>query len=485
MTVTDRARRVGRSSSDRGSILPMVLVLTVIGSLTVLGLLSFAVTLFRSQPRIAERDDTFVTARSAMEMAIVLQRAAGPGQCYTNTQSASIGLNGYTANVSCSAVGGYYGTARNQFGVITTSTDAATAITGGSAGRLTGPVFITNADPGDTRVWSDLVGEDPENDGTHLYPYLPPLPAYVRGTVDPPRLGNCRLYYPGRYTGPLVLNGGRHYFASGIYLFEDTVTITGGAQVVAGQGPVAGCAGGDAPAAGANGAPSIAAITGRGATFLLGADARLDVIDARFQMNRRVSDATTRGTDGIAIRSINAGRPAAVAPDPPATAIPADVVFIAAAYSAANPSCDAGLSTTRCVQAVADHSVAGASYVASTATAADTIVRIDQLDDPANVVTVDGMILVPNADVSVRGGPDPSHRLALTGGLVADSIVLDHATSSANYVVGIVDQAVQQRFQLVVQVVGSSGGRARSESVLDVNADGRYAINAWTVDAAR
>jgi hypothetical protein len=482
--------------ADSGSVLPLVLVLTVVGSITVLALLNFAVTLFRAQPRLAERDDTFLTARSAMEMAIVFQRDAGPTGCYTDTQPSTVTMNGFSATVSCSLAGNYYGTARNQLGLITTSTDPAVAVTGPAAGVISGEVFISGADPADPRPWYDLVGDDPENDGTHSYPNLPPVPAYVRGTINPPMLGSCNLYFPGRYLDPLVLDGGNHYFASGVYYFEAVVSITGGARVVAGQGPVGGCAGGDAPAALAPGAPNVTAITGRGATFLFGGAGRLDVDGSRLEMNRRVSDATTRGSDGVSIRTINFGvaAPAPVDPAAPApTVIPADTVFIGATFDAANSACDPTLSTERCLQNVADHQVqlvAGgtpARYTSSSLAALDTAAALGQTTGTAtsNAIAIDGLILTPNASIVVNGGANADHRLELRGGVVANTIALNHQAPSTNYVVGLVDQALQRRFALTVQVVGSDGGRARSDVVLDVNTDGRYAINAWSVDAAK
>ncbi len=160
----------------------MVLAMMVVGSVIVVALLNFAVTLFRTQPRLAERDDTFLSARSAMEMAIVFQRDSGPGGCYTDVQPATFEINGHTATVSCSPAGNYYGTARNQLGIITTGMDPATALTGPAKGQVQGAVFVAGADPANPTPWYALVGEDPEGDGSHRYPSLPPVPTFVRGT---------------------------------------------------------------------------------------------------------------------------------------------------------------------------------------------------------------------------------------------------------------------------------------------------------------
>ena len=186
---TSGSNHVTTGNKDRGSVLPMVLVLTVVGSIIVVALLNFAVVLFRTQPKLAERDDAFMNARSAMEMAIVFQRAEGPASCFTATQPSTFSINGATASASCSTAGGYYGTARNKLGAITASADPVGALMGPGAAQIVGDVFVSGADPAETRQWFDLVGDDPEGDGTHEYPTLPPLPGAPRGSIDPPQLG--------------------------------------------------------------------------------------------------------------------------------------------------------------------------------------------------------------------------------------------------------------------------------------------------------
>ncbi len=134
-------------------------------------------------------------------------------------------------------------------------------------------------------------------------------------------------------------------------------------------------------------------------------------------MNRRVSDAGTRGTDGVSIRTINFGTVAAAPvdpalPAPAATVIPADVVLLGTTYSDQNPSCDASLSTEQCLQKVADHSVVvlpaspPVTYTSSNRTSVDVAVRIDQTSGSAasNTVVIDGLMLTPNASVVLDGG---------------------------------------------------------------------------------
>ena len=88
---------------DEGAVLPMILALMVVGSLGVLALLTFATTLFNNRPPIEVRDRTFWTAKSAMGMAMTLQREHGPDGCYQSTDSFE--MNGFTANVTCTPTG--------------------------------------------------------------------------------------------------------------------------------------------------------------------------------------------------------------------------------------------------------------------------------------------------------------------------------------------------------------------------------------------
>src|SRR5690606_35713341 len=74
--------------------------------------------------------------------------------------------------------------------------------------------------------------------------WVPELPTFT----DEPRSStaltmpgfDCRVFLPGRYEDPLVIDGtgpiDNYYFASGVYYFEDAVTISGDVRVVVGQG---------------------------------------------------------------------------------------------------------------------------------------------------------------------------------------------------------------------------------------------------------
>ena len=316
--------------------------------------------------------------------------------------------------------------------------------------------------------WWSSAG-DLASDGSRRYPALPQLPTFERPGSQS-TIGSCNLYYPGRYLGttPLVLNGGNHYFASGIYYFERPLQITNGAKVVMGEGRTPGCSF-DADAAFVSTAPRAHEITGKGATLIFGRSGTLSVSgdNTTVRMNRRLSSSTTRGSEGTSIRTVSFGTATA------AVEVPADVVLL--------PDGSTVAASTHSVLASASATPAkyGATTVSPTADA------ISVQTGANSVFDVDGYIFTPNAQVSVSGA-STAYTLRMNGGVVATRIVLalqnPPATPSANWLVGVVTEPIQR--QVSLQAVASVDGRqVRSTSRLEVNVDRSFAINSWTVDA--
>ncbi len=550
---------------DEGSVLPMILALMVVGSLGVVALLTFATTLFINRPPIEVRDQTFWSAKSAMSMAMTLQREHGPDGCYPGPYAFT--LNGFTADVTCTPTGNYFGTGRGRFALITTSNDfeaeqLAGSGTGAAVKPIVGDVLLnggsfsaagadigvqasttgvladvltsnytsaatptaryndptvaptvppapvatdcanpaiapTMAFPGPGTAWTptcqaqpwwELAG-DLNSASTYDYPELPPLPAYLRPSVPQATVGACNVYFPGRYPDALTLGAGEHFFPSGVYYFENPVTLAPGARVVAGEGRWSGCTF-DAEAAFAPTAPSFHAITGKGATFVLGGNASIDSNNASLRINRRVSDSTSRGTETVAIRSVNFG----AAPTAPAPVeIPDDIVYLADAYDPANSACNATLSTFTCLQRAADHSVQPtasaptATYTASTLTPSDTIISIDQSSGTAssNQFVTDGYVFVPNSKISFSGGTNADYRLRVSAGIVASSAEFAYGvlpSNASNWFVGVLDEPIQRQLELFARVTAPNGQRTESRAIMEVNIDESYAINGWTVD---
>ena len=114
-----RTRTPCRGRFDRGNILPMTLIMMVLGSLIVSALMAFAITILRNRPPLEERSDSLEAVRSAMRMAIVMQRDHGPDGCYKSSTS-SFRVNNRDVLITCQSLGTEDDNG-GRFGVIATT----------------------------------------------------------------------------------------------------------------------------------------------------------------------------------------------------------------------------------------------------------------------------------------------------------------------------------------------------------------------------
>ncbi|MFT7394844.1 MAG: hypothetical protein ACI83Y_002525, partial [Candidatus Azotimanducaceae bacterium] len=98
-----RTSRSARGRFDRGNILPMTLIMMVLASLIVTALMAFAITILRSRPSLEERSDSLEAVRSAMRMAIVMQRDHGPDGCYDSSTS-TFWVNNRDVAITCESL---------------------------------------------------------------------------------------------------------------------------------------------------------------------------------------------------------------------------------------------------------------------------------------------------------------------------------------------------------------------------------------------
>ena len=475
---------------DRGSALLMVMILMVVGGVIATGLLTYSRAVIRARPALHERIAGAEAVKSGTRMAITLQREFGPTDCFAASTRWTIAGTAVTA--TCTSLSNYT-TGRGRVGTVITANSSTpmnivTPTWAGNVARaLSGEVAINTGAMGvssssvisrganDAYSWTtvptpwwQLVGD---LDGTtRTYPPLPQVPSYSRPGSQA-SIGSCAIYFPGRYLGttPLTLSGGVHYFASGVYYFERPLVVTGGAQVVFGEGVYAGCAV-DAQAAYASTAPKNHEITGKGVTLLLGDVATLTVQESSVRFNRRVSTASTRGSEGVSIRTVNFGQSNA------SVTIPADSVLLADG------------STTP----VANHSivpVANSTPVTyrtstlspSTSWAVD--VRLNGTSVTSNRFLADGYVFVPNSGVRVTG-TSSAYAWSTSSGVVATRVAHSFAvapSTSSNYVTGVVSQTIQRKVRLSVTAT-TDHHSAVSTAVLEVHADRSYAINSWVID---
>jgi len=475
---------------DQGSALLLVLILMVVGSIIAVGLLTYTRALLATRPALHAQNSAAEAVKSGTRLAITLQRDFGPSACFTASTNWS--LNGYNVNSTCTTVTSYTSGA-NRYGTITTLNSGTTANistpswAGATTSALSGKILIntgTSTTPmssnfsndGSTswssiaKQWWQLAGDNPTGIVWN-YPQLPQIPSFERPGSQA-SIGTCSLYFPGRYLGstPLTITGGTHYFASGIYYFERPLIITGGAQVVFGEGSYGGCAV-DAQAAYASAAPKSHEITGKGATLLLGGVATLTVQDSSVRFNRRVSTSTTRSSEGVSIRTVNFGQ------SDTSVVIPADTVLL--------PD---GTTTP-----IASHSiipVANAtpvSYISSTLAPSTTWgvdVRLNGTLSTTNRFLVDGYIFVPNTGVRATS-TSAAYEFGMTGGIVTSKLQLALSLAPSqgisSYKVGVISQIIQRKVRLAVSTTGGVR-QAVSTAIIEVHADKSYAINSWIVN---
>lgn len=383
---------------------------------------------------------------------------------------------------------------------------AASAITGQSYGHVT-PVCSTSTEAplSNGAAWWERAGDDldPDNDdSTWHYPRLPSLPLYERDGRYVDLTSSCRLYYPGRYVDPITITGAdrEHYFTSGVYAFSQPITIADGARVVFGAGRVPGC-GVDSDLALNPAALTNHGITGKGATLLLDGSARLTVRNASLTINRRVSTPATRGSEGIAIRTVNLGVSS------PVLQVPRDSVQ-QGEYPCSESS--PGICATPLVPDpsnlansvdVAAHEVSIPTrptptilrYAGSTLAHNDNAVLVDftgSTSQEQSSFETDGAVFVPNAQVLLRtaasGSAERLYSFLVNAGVVSSRLLLDARQLPLdpieNWYVGVQSQATQLRVALKAVASLDSGRTAVSRSVLETRADNSYAINSWTVD---
>lgn len=321
---------------DAGSVLPIILAFMVIGSLIIIPMLTYASTVLRANSVSVQKTENMEHLRAGARVA-----AADPADLFVRCSGATAPIPVAGALVagtqsSCSMLEDItvlnelevpYGGVAMQLGET-----VPTAFSYSKAQPNTGDPVNWYGDPTDTSCTTPQRWcPDPKQDTI----WIPPLPevatSFQEATgypMPPPR--DCTVYFPGTYNDPIVIDRPT-YFVSGVYLFNETVTVVGGADAVFGFGLAEGCVGNDSAAVldmYPNPLPPDLNAEGNGATLLFADEAQLIIDDGlmtddpvtrnivpntagktiRFEVNQRyikdVSDTAAR----VSIMSINGDR---------------------------------------------------------------------------------------------------------------------------------------------------------------------------------
>ncbi len=269
----DRARR----DRDAGTILPLVLVMIVIGSLWVVPVLSYSSSTFRANRALSEQTQRIEAVKSGLRVSLAdpvsVYERCGNGGPSTPVGLASTTATGISVLTNCYYIDHQSAQSAEELRVGLVATQVGKS----PPPELTGNAFVP-ADPMSTSEWYTDATLQSETDKI----WLPDLPVHALnlrspgGYQMPTGYPSCTVYFPGTYLDPLVLDGPT-FFTSGIYYFENEVRVEGGGDIVVGAGSEQGCATDQEAAFYAENAPSTHNIGGLGATWVFGDEGRLVV----------------------------------------------------------------------------------------------------------------------------------------------------------------------------------------------------------------
>lgn len=329
-------RRV-RRPGDEGSVLIFVLVFIVIGSLIVVPLLSYAISISRHNSVLSEKTRRQEAVKAGLRTAL-----ADPAKLYQYCADHKLiggpGIDGIPVSNECTFLSFslaevpedlHLGLAATRVGETVPVGLTAIAEKDADGNLVLGPDgqpirYVYQPQTSNELEWRDPgapYATSPVSMPKRIW--LPNLPVHalnLRGPSGfdmPPEYPQCKVYFPGTYREPITVTGPT-YFASGIYYFENTVTIAAGADVVVGMGQHLGCTTDQEAAFYATNAPAIHNISGLGGTFIFGHNRTLDTDgklvvtnlngSPRIRFNQRyVHEADTGGQPsfGVSIASVN------------------------------------------------------------------------------------------------------------------------------------------------------------------------------------
>ena len=293
-----RRGKITRPSSrtedrDDGSVLILVLVMIVIGSLIVIPTMRYAMSVLSANTVLSQKTKRIESAKAGLRLSLAdpvrLYQACGAGGPSTPVRLAPISMGDIGVSTDCYFIDYQAAQSAEELRVGVTSTQLGTAppeeLTGSSwcppQPSRTAPCDFEPADPASSSEWLTQTTLQSETDKI----WLPNLPVHglnrrsPDGNQMPSGFPTCTVYFPGTYPDRVVLDGPT-YFTSGIYYFENEVRIEGGASVVVGLGAVPGCTNDQEAIFYAENAPGTHNMSGLGGTWVLGAEGRVVVDNA-------------------------------------------------------------------------------------------------------------------------------------------------------------------------------------------------------------
>lgn len=499
-TTTRTADDVAGTPDDRGAALILVLVLIIISSLIVLPMLSYALTVTRASRVLDAKADRVEAVKGGLRMAL-----ADPTGLYKACENA--GLN----------AGPELMTPTRTVEVRTHCTLMDTAFSEDESKRPYGvsvvqanhtvpSMFVTDPpNPGvypggyavqsDPTLWHSAANSSLLRQAGRIW--TPNLPVHALTSrlpfADsmPSEFQACNVLFPGTYTQPIVISGSTPvYFTSGIYYFENSVTITGNANVVVGGGAVEGCTTDQEAAFYANNAPATHNITGLGATFVFGMTGRLIVDNSvpgtsmSLIFNQRYvhpSDANSLPSATVNIMSVNGFLPDSNLTT--GTLSDLTVPGVLSVPKSQAPTTNKAFGDATLNKYRPSTLVPPDLTVDPLAVDRDPIIDINFTTATPATIEVPGYVAVPQGrfrlNIAAASGFGATKSIKFSGGLVARAIEIP-GENPAEFSIGVDEIVVQLILRIHTETV-SGTPLVQSDAVVQVNKNGAYAVNSWSV----
>jgi hypothetical protein len=466
-----------RFNNDEGSILVIILAFMVLGSVLVLPVLDRVLVAHRNGStahRLALREEATkgavrVSLADPKALYQLCSNSAGPESAIDiPIPGIDVDMDVYCAKLKDTP----------QVPVADVRVPMTTTKMGSTAPVGTvGAPFV--GDPTDPTAW--VGSATAVSTGTKIL--LPDLPARSLKTRSanpfPMPVGACRVYFPGTYRDPIVISDATPvYFTSGVYYFENTLTVTGSANVVGGRGPIEGCATDqdavfDIAAVGRD-----HGVTGNGVTFVFGAAGRLLVNNSvpgsgpTLALNDRLvrqDEVSVRSSKSVNIMTVNGTVTAGVTSDysiPGTIHVPRSKV----ADPAVDPFSD--------------------GYVASSLTAVDplavapapvrpAVIDINFTTASAGSVYIPGYVSVPQGKIRIAAAPGQTagKEVSMVGGVLSaefeQSVDLPQTTQ-----LGIINRIVQRTFKIVAKTTQGTP-EVTSIAIVFINESGDFGVKSF------
>lgn len=459
--------------SDEGAALAMVLVLMMIASFIILPLSGYVAAVGKQRAASANKLSSAEATKAALRVALV-EPVTLFSECGTKSNETTP-LVLPAPKLAESVVSKCYLISASA-GVPISSLPYGTTTTMAGSTQPAGAWFVGSTAPssgsGDPTAWLSSIA--PTKTAQKVWsPSVPSMAVFQRSSIPydmPAMYKPCRVFFPGRYSSAVTITGSTPvYFTSGIYYFEQPVTISGNAAVVVGAGSNKGCVDSDQVAAFyATDAPDRHGITGLGATFVFGDAGRL-VVDSSTTgtstsvlFNKRYVSTAQQvldSTNEVSILSVN-GEVSAGLID----TVRANLRVPASAMSGTGTLVDPVL------------------YKPSTLLPGGPtpIIDIDLLDARTATIQIPGYVAVPQGTISITTAAAATTKktVRIYGGILAGSLELSPDVPAV-LEVGYRNPITMRTFK--IESVASKTG-VSSTAIVQVKENGVFAVNSWWFD---